>query len=81
MIRPDEEVPFTLTAADLNIVFAALQELPYKASASVIDRLRARVLAHDATAFDPPTVNGGAPEPAKPNGDAGEAWLAQNRTA
>jgi len=58
MIRPDEEVPFTLTAADLNVVFAALQEVPYKVASPIIERMRQAVLAHDPAAFDPPRING-----------------------
>jgi hypothetical protein len=58
MISPDEGVPLSITAADLNIVFAALAKLPYEAVAQVIDRLRQQVLLHDPQAFDAPRVNG-----------------------
>lgn len=59
MIRPDDEVPLTLTAADINLCLVGLGELPFKMAAPVIDRVRQQVLAHDPTAFEPPPrING-----------------------
>jgi hypothetical protein len=63
MIAPDDMVPLSLSAADLNIVLAALAELPFKASAPVIERVRAQVLAYDPAAFLPAT-----PAPSRVNG-------------
>jgi hypothetical protein len=63
MIAPDEMVPLSLSAADLNVVLGALAELPFKVSAPVIERVRAQVMAHDPTAFLPAT-----PAPTRVNG-------------
>jgi hypothetical protein len=59
MIRPDDELPLTLTASDINLIMAGLGELPFKLAAPVIDRVKQQVLAHDPTAFEqPPRING-----------------------
>jgi hypothetical protein len=63
MIAPDEMVPLSLSAADLNVVLAALSELPFKVSAPVIERVRAQIVAHDPAAFLP-----AQPAPTRVNG-------------
>ena len=56
MIEPDRELPLTLTAGQVNIVFSALSEAPYRVAAPVIDTLRRQILAIDPHAFDCPTA-------------------------
>lgn len=70
MIDPERELPLTLTAAHVNIVFSALSEAPYRVAAPVIDTLRRQILAIDPTAFERPSspaANGhDAPHPPPP---------------
>lgn len=58
MINPDQDIPLTLSANQLNIVFALLNKAPYEVAAPIFARLRNQVLTIDPTAFDPPRVNG-----------------------
>lgn len=63
MINADRELSLTLTAGDLNVVFNALSEAPYRVAAPIIEKLRQQVVAVDPTAFEQP-----APERPAPNG-------------
>lgn len=58
MINPDQDIPLTLSAQQLNVVLAVLAKAPYEVAAPIIERLRNEVLAYDPSAFDPPRVNG-----------------------
>jgi hypothetical protein len=64
MINADRELSLTLTAGDLNVVFNALSEAPYRVVAPIIEKLRQQVVAVDPTAFDQP-----APERPARNGE------------
>jgi hypothetical protein len=59
MIDPERELPLTLTAGQVNVVFGALGEAPYRIAAPVIETLRRQVLAIDPTAFERPPAPAG----------------------
>jgi len=58
MIDPDQEVACSLTAAEWNVVLAALQELPFRVSAPLISKLRQQIAIAAPAAFEQPQLNG-----------------------
>jgi hypothetical protein len=61
MIDPQTEFVLSLTAAEVNVLFGALIEvpLPHRISDPLIAKLRKQILAIDPTAFDPPPAMNG----------------------
>ena len=67
MLHPEYELTLTLKAVEVQTIFAALSELPFKVANPVIAHLQQQVLAIDPTAFEDPNM----PRPDKPpNGAA-----------
>ena len=66
MLHPEFELHLTLKAVEVQTIFAALSEMPFRLANPVIATLQRQVLAADPTAFDDPNM----PRPDKPNGAA-----------
>lgn len=66
MMALDQPIQLNLTAGEVQVVLGGLAELPFKISATTIDKIKTQVLEVDPEAFQPPAVTGTTVVP--PNG-------------
>lgn len=65
MLSPDQVIDLRMTVNELQVVMTALGEMPYRASAPVIESLRKQLLEADPDAFGPrPSSGNGMLQPA-----------------